>query len=181
METLNKYKPRIFKSPKPASAWYALYTKSHHEKEVLRRLQEKGIHAYLPLFTTLRQWSDRKKKVQIPLFSCYIFVNIVPKEYYQVLNTPGVIKYVTFEGKAAPIPEKQIFFIKNIMEEDFEFEVVENKLCSGARVGVIAGSLTGLKGVLIDFRGKKRVIIQLDGIQKSMIVSMPLNLLRLDC
>lgn len=159
--------------------WYAVCTRSHHEKEVYRKMQELGISAYLPIYTTFRQWSDRKKKVYVPLFSCYVFVHITNSDYYRVLNIPGVIRYVTFESKAVPIPDKQIQMVKNLLEQDIEIEEVEDKLYNGAKVEITAYPLIGVCGELIDFTGKKRVIIRLDELRKSIVISLPIHLLRL--
>ncbi|MDD3011758.1 MAG: transcription termination/antitermination NusG family protein, partial [Bacteroidales bacterium] len=75
-------------------------------------MQDKNIEAFLPLRKTLKQWSDRKKWVEEPLFSCYIFVNVNPQEYYQAINTDGAVRYITFEGKPALVPEQQINAVK---------------------------------------------------------------------
>ncbi len=181
METLRTYHNSKATRIKTKPCWYALYTRPHHEKEVYRKLQAQGISAYLPLITTLRQWSDRKKKVNIPLFSCYLFVHITHLDYYRVLNISEGLRYVSFEGKAVAIPDKQIQIVKNLLKQDMALEEVQNYLIQGANVEIIAGPLTGISGELIDFAGKKRVIIRLDEIRKSMMISVPMHLLRLVC
>jgi len=181
LETLNTYQSTNINQIKGNPCWYAIYTRPHHEKEVYRRMQEQKIQAYLPLLTTFKQWSDRKKKVRIPLFSCYLFVHISTRDYYRVLNIPGVVRYVTFEGKATAIPEKQIQVVKNLLEQDIPVEDVQDVLYNGAKVEIIAGPLTGISGELVDFSGKKRVIIRLEEIRKSMVISVPLHLLKLVC
>jgi len=107
---------------KTTSQWYAINTRPHHEKEVLRRLKELAIHGYLPLQTTLRHWSDQKKKVSILLLSCYVFIIITFQDYYRVLHIPGVERYISFEGKALAIPEKQIRIVMNLQENDIEIK-----------------------------------------------------------
>jgi transcriptional antiterminator RfaH len=164
---------------KETACWYAVYTRPYHEKIVYRQLLQQNIVAYLPLLTTIRQWSDRKKKVSIPLFSCYLFVCINMKAYYTVVNTPGIMRYITFEGKAVAIPERQIQLIKNILEQGIEMEETPEDIYTGAKVEVIAGPLTGICGELIDFSGKKRVIIRIEEINKSLLVNVPLNILKL--
>jgi transcriptional antiterminator RfaH len=159
--------------------WYAVYTRHCHEKKVFEHLQQREIEAYLPLQTTIRQWKDRKKKVSQPLFSCYVFVNITEKKYYDVLNIPGVVRYVTFEGKAVAIPEKQIRIVKNLLEQNFEVEEVQDNLYNGAKVEIMGGPLTGITGELVYFGGKKRVIIRLDEMCKSIMASVPMHLVRL--
>jgi transcriptional antiterminator RfaH len=159
--------------------WYALYTRPRHEKKIYARLQQENIQAFLPLRTTIRQWSDRKKKVTEPLFSCYVFVCISSKDYYRILNLDGVVRYVTFEGKAAAIPEKQIMFIRMLLEQDIEIEESTEPIPKGARVEIKIGPLTGVSGELLENSGKKRVIIRIEEINKALLVNVPLNFLKL--
>ncbi|MBN1789432.1 MAG: UpxY family transcription antiterminator [Bacteroidales bacterium] len=158
--------------------WYAIYTRPHHEKKIAEKLAQEHIEAYLPLRTTLRQWSDRKKKVSEPLFSCYLFVKISTRDYFKVLNTPGVVRYITFEGKAVPIPDSQIQLIKNLLE--FELETPDDtvKLRSGDTVEVIAGPLIGIRGEMIELSGKKRIVIRIKEIDKSILVNISLSILK---
>ena len=93
-------------------SWLANYVKSRAEKKVALEFQKFGIDHFLPLVKELRQWSDRKKWVEVPLFRSYIFVHIEPNEYFQVLQVTGAIRYITFEGKAAVIPNQQIEAIR---------------------------------------------------------------------
>jgi transcriptional antiterminator RfaH len=158
--------------------WHAVYTRPRHEKKVLSQLQQEKIEAYLPLQTTIRQWSDRKKKVSEPLFSCYVFVKINAKEYYTILNKSGVVRYVSFEGKAATIPEKQIQLIKNILAQDLKISDINEHISPGTKVEIIAGPLMGVIGELINYAGKSRVIIRIEEIEKSIIVNVPLHFLR---
>ena len=88
--------------------WYALYVHSRAEKKVYERLVEMGMEAYLPLITRMKQWSDRMKKVEEPLFKSYLFVRSDEKNHYEILSIPGVTKFVTFEKKAVVVPENQI-------------------------------------------------------------------------
>ena len=76
--------------------WYAVYTRPRFEKQVVKALLDQGIEGYLPLIKTMRQWSDRKKMVEVPLFSSYVFVHINRSAYDQVLQTQGVVKYISF-------------------------------------------------------------------------------------
>lgn len=153
--------------------WYAAYTKPRNEKKVFERLEASGIDVYLPLQRRLKQWSDRKKLVEEPLFRSYIFVRITPKDYYNVLNTFGIVRYITFEGKAVPIPDNQINIIKQLLEQDVEIESVEEELEPGALVEVKFGSFIGLIGELVEHKGKKKVIVRIDHISHSLLVSLP--------
>jgi transcription antitermination factor NusG len=160
-------------------SWYAVYTKPHHEKKIFKTLGQENIEAYLPLQFTIKKWSDRKKKISIPLISCYVFVKITDKHYYKVLNVPGIVRFITFEGKAKAIPEKQIQLIKNILEQDIQTNEIVEILPKGTHVEIIAGPMTGICGYLVEYAGKKRVIVHIEEIRKSIMVNVPLNFLRL--
>jgi transcriptional antiterminator RfaH len=177
MEVLRQHTPQILKHFVAQPCWYAVYTRPHFEKKVYGQMVRQGIDAYLPLQTTLRQWSDRKKRVSEPLFSCYIFVHISPKEYYNVLNLNGVVRYVTFCGKAISIPEKQIRLIRNLLAEELEASESPECMKEGNQVLIIAGPLSGITGELVEYAGKKRVIIRIEEICRALFVNVPLKYL----
>ena len=139
--------------------WYAAYTKPRNEKKVFERLTENGIETFLPLQKRLKQWSDRKKMVEEPLFRSYIFVRIGEKDYYNVLNTPGVVRYVTFGGRAAPIPERQIEQVKQLLVQDIEIELLAESIEPGTNVEIMFEGLKGIVGELVEHCGKKKVVI----------------------
>jgi transcriptional antiterminator RfaH len=160
------------------SNWYAVYTRPHHEKKIYKLLQKEKIEAFLPLQTTIRQWSDRKKKVIEPLFRCYVFVKIYPKEQYRVLNTSGIVRFVSFEGKAVPIPGNQIHFIQNLLASGLEMSEANENFSKGTIIEIIAGPFIGIVGEMMNFAGKSRVIIHIKEIDKSIMVNVPINFLR---
>lgn len=159
------------------SKWYAAYTKSRTEKKVFEELQQNGIEAYLPLQRKLKQWSDRKKWVEEPLLRCYIFVNIELKDYYRVLNTRGVVRYITFEGKAVPIPENQIDVLRKIVATEADVEVTSDRFAPGDKVKVVGGPLLGLEGEMVDYRGSRRVMVRFDQLGQHLLVSIPAGFL----
>ena len=108
--------------------WFAVYTRLNHEKKVRESLKEKNIEVFLPTKKTIRKWSDRAKWIEEPLFRPYVFVYVSNKEYYKVLQTPSVISYICFEGKAAQIKDKEIMFIKALVNEPVAYEVVNANL-----------------------------------------------------
>jgi len=160
-------------------SWYALYTKSRNEKKAFESLTSAGIEAYLPLIKTLKQWSDRKKWVEEPLFRSYIFVHIDKSEYFKVLNIIGIVRYITFEGKAVPIPENQIQAIKQYVGNDFEPLDDIKDFNVGDKVEVIKGSLMGLQGRLISIKNKQKVKIEIDAISQSVYLSVPKSFLEI--
>jgi transcription antitermination factor NusG len=157
--------------------WYAIYTKPRSEKKLTDRLTKKGIEAYLPLRKTLKQWSDRKKRVEEPLISSYVFVNILPSNYFEVLNTPGAVRYIWFSGKPASIPDKQIQVLKLIAGGDIESEAVPFRLPKGSQVRITSGPLRELTGELVNFAGNHRVIVRIDHIDKALLLTISPHLL----
>ncbi|TNE79911.1 MAG: UpxY family transcription antiterminator [Bacteroidetes bacterium] len=155
--------------------WYALYTSPRAEKKVSARLDERRIEHYLPMQRTLKQWSDRKKWVEEPLFKSYLFVKITEADYYDVLNLSGVVKYVSFGGKAATVPDRQIETIKRLLSEEVPLEVSYERLQTGAPVEVVAGPLMGTLGELISYRGDKRLAVKIHTIDTTLLVSIPEN------
>ena len=143
--------------------WFALYTRSRAEKKLHEQLTRKEVECFLPLQKVLRQRSDRKKWVEEPLLRSYLFVRVSEKEYYEVLNTAGAVRYVCFEGKASPIPEQQIQALENFLQHrSGEIEVYEGGLESGDVVEVIYGPLKGTKGEVLQLRGNHRLVLRFD-------------------
>src|ERR1700728_949706 len=97
-------------APVAEPQWYAVHTRSRHEKLVVNQLEQRGIKTFLPLINEVHRWSDRRKVVQLPLFSCYIFVHmqLEPELWYRVMQTSGVMRFVGVRGEGIPIPKSQI-------------------------------------------------------------------------
>jgi len=158
--------------------WYAVYTRPRAEKLVFKRLEESGIETFLPMQKTLRQWSDRKKVVEKPLLSSYIFVKVNPRHFPSVYKTLGVVKFVTFEGKPVSIPQYQIDNLRLLVNSDTEIEVNSEKYEPGDLVEVVSGSLIGLKGELVGKGSGKRFIIRIEELGKNITVKIPKTFLR---
>jgi transcriptional antiterminator RfaH len=150
--------------------WYAVYTKPRTEKVVLKNLEEKKIETYLPIQQVISIWKDRKKKIDKVLFTSYIFVKINKIDFLNVQKTNGVVKFVTLEKKPCPIPDLQIEAIKNILEGNYDFVTENKKFKIGENVEISSGSLKGLKGKLIDYKGKSKVVISIDTIGMSLLL-----------
>lgn len=159
--------------------WFAIYTKSRNEKRVAELLSQQGIENYLPLMKKMRIWSDRKKLVEIPLFSSYIFVNIDEKEYYECLKVPGVVKFVSFERKRVSVPSYQIEAIRKYVETGEELIPNEGDFTIGKRVRVTRGGMKGLEGRLTEVLGKQRVKVEIESIQQSLFLQIPLGSLEI--
>lgn len=157
--------------------WHALYVRSRSEKKVLSQLEENGFVAYLPLVTQVKKWSDRKKKIDEPLFKSYVFVYSNEKEYIPILNVYGVIKFVSFEHKAVIVPENQILAIKKFVS-DYEkgegFKMLnDEELKVGQNVRIINGPMKGLTGRLETICNKRHLIVYIDVVGQSIPVHIP--------
>lgn len=158
--------------------WYALYVKSRSEKKVAKQLEGEGIEFYLPLEQRLKQWSDRKKWVEEPLFRSYIFVHITDKDYYRTLVVYGAVRYVTFEGKAVRVPPQQIEAIKLYLNETAPVTTDEENWEVGQKVEILSGKLVGLQGKLVDVKGNKKVRIMIDVVNSALYLNIPKSQLR---
>lgn len=152
--------------------WYALYTKPRFEKKAEKELRMKGIEVYLPLEKRLKQWSDRKKWVHEPLIRSYIFVHTTKSELQNAYHTPGILTIVKFEGEPAPIQDKQIQAIKDILNSKESYEVTADSFEIGTLVEVTAGDLKGLKGEMVEHLNKFKVLIRLEVIQQNIVINI---------
>jgi transcription termination/antitermination protein NusG len=152
-------------------AWYGLHTRSRHEKIVAQRLEESGVITFLPLVTEVHSWSDRKKSVQMPLFSCYVFAKLVPNraERLRVLRVDGVFGLVGGKGEGIAIPDEQIDAVRSIVEGPLSCSS-HPFLKIGQRVRIRSGALDGLEGVLVQRNGDRTLVISVDAIQRSLAV-----------
>lgn len=160
--------------------WFAVSTRSRFEKKTLRLLQEKGIEGWVPLQKKMKQWSDRRKLVEEPLLRCYIFVRITSDEYLDVLNTTGIVRFITFQGKAVPIPQKQIDTLKNLIDTEAEMDVTQERLEIGDEVKVVKGPLLGITGNLVDYRGRQKVMMRLEQTGHTLLITIPRSFLELN-
>lgn len=158
--------------------WYAIYTKPRAEKQVHQRLTEADIETFLPLQKTIRIWSDRKKLVEKPLLSSYVFVRTNFKFFPVVYKTNGVVKFISFEGQPVAIPQKQIDNLRLIINSDAEVEVTSDKFEQGDSVEVVNGSLIGLTGELIKIGSHNRVVVRIDKLDQNLILKIPKAFLR---
>ena len=169
---------KILQKNREENKWYALYTNPRAEKQVFTRLTDAGIETFLPLQKTYRIWSDRKKLVEKPLLSSYIFVKTKSKYFPDVYKTQGVVKFVTFEGRPASIPQKQIDNLRLLINSDEDIEVSSEKFAQGDFVEVVNGSLVGLTGELIKIGSKNRVVVRIDRLDQNLILKIPKTFLR---
>ena len=156
--------------------WYALYVHSRAEKKVYSYLTGMGYEAYLPLIVRMKKWSDRMKKVEEPLFKSYLFVRADIRRYYDVLNIPGVTRFVSFEKQAVEVPQNQINAIKkycNDFTEDDEQVTQETQFHEGQLVRITGGAMAGLMGRLAPIDNKKRLIVYIESVGRYLPINIP--------
>lgn len=178
MQTASAHNPNVKKSSSVEYHWHAIYTRPRWEKRVAAEFCRAGIEHYLPIRKTLKQWSDRKKWVEAPLLPSYIFVKVSEKEYYNTINTMGAVRYICFNGKAAPIPPQQIEALRLLLQNEMELEVTAENIRPGQKIEVLSGALSGLKGEYIRFQGQQKVIIRIEHIAQSILVEIPAHEIR---
>jgi transcriptional antiterminator RfaH len=149
--------------------WLVLYTKPKNEIKVARRLAAAGITVYCPMLTTLKQWSDRKKKVSLPLFPSYVFVQVTELQRGVVFDIPGVVRYLFWLGKPAIVREEEISTITELLSENSYKEVRFAALEPGTTVILEEGVFTGQTATFKEQKGNKTILI-LNGLGTKLIL-----------
>ena len=151
--------------------WYAVKTVSRHEKFVAHELECQGVTSFLPSITEIHRWSDRRRKVERPLFPGYLFVRGAMSSQLRrvVLFARGVAGFITMRGEPIPIPDDQIENVQKLLANDIPC-IAHPFLRIGQRVRVRGGSLDGVEGILTAFNGQKGLVVAIDGIQRSLAV-----------
>jgi transcription antitermination factor NusG len=153
------------------AAWFAIQTKSRHEKMVSRRLEHMGYEQFLPTYHARRRWSDRFKVVELPLFESYLFCRLDANNPARVISAPGTIRIVG--GGAAPIPvaDEEIDALQRAVSVRRQLEPWPY-LRQGQRVRIESGPMTGIEGVLQALRGRRRLIVSVTVLQRSVAVDI---------
>lgn len=160
---------------KDVKYWYAIYVRSRSEKKVLTQLEDIGVEAFLPLITRIKQWSDRKKKVEEPLFKSYVFVHSTARQHIPILQVYGVLKFVTFEHQAVVVPDNQILAIKRYLDDfdEKEREITNAELQAGDLVRITNGPMQGLIGRLQSVKDKRLLIVYIEAVGQHLPISIP--------
>lgn len=156
----------------PERRWYALCTRSRHEKSVVGLLQHKEIETFLPLYATVRRWKNGDHRVQLPLLPGYTFVRISLINRLNVLKVPGVVRFVEFDGMPAAVDSMEIEHLRNALAAGIKAEP-HPYLAVGRHVSITGGPLAGFSGVLLRRKGSLRVIISVSSVQRSIQVEIP--------
>ncbi len=160
--------------------WNALYVASRSEKKVLQRLSELGIEAYVPLKKEIRQWSDRRKQVIVPLINGYVFIRVTKQERDLVFRANGVVNYVRSNGKDAVIRDEEILILKSIEEKGYFVEANPiNDFNVGDRTIINYGQFKGLKGIIERVSNKDVCTILLESLGYSLRINIEKEVLEL--
>jgi transcription antitermination factor NusG len=154
-----------------ALAWFAVQTRPRHEKKVSAELQEKGVSAFLPLISSKRQWSDRSRVVEMPLFPQYVFVRIAQTLHTRVsvLRTNGVSNFVGTRGIGVAIPDEQIERVQTVVTRGIP-ATPHAFLNVGKRIRIRGGALDGLQGILTAVNGDQTLVVSVELIQRSIAI-----------
>jgi transcription antitermination factor NusG len=152
-------------------SWYAVQTMARHEKRVAAQFEEKHVCTFLPLLGQIHRWSDRRVKVEVPMFSCYAFVRMVQtvEERLKVLRTPGVLGFVGSERQGTSIPDEQIESLRKAISENipcFPHPFVS----VGKRVRIRGGSLDGIEGILVRQGGDQSLVVSVELLHRSVSI-----------
>jgi transcription antitermination factor NusG len=164
--------PEVAFRPETLSAgWYAAYTNARHEKKVASQLQERRIEHFLPVYRSVRRWKDRRKELDLVLFPGYVFVHLALADRLRVLQLPGVVRFVSFNGQPAPLPGAEIEALRNGLAQGVRAEH-HPYLTVGRRVKVTHGPMAGAQGILLRTKNNCRIVISIDAIMRSIAVEI---------
>jgi transcription antitermination factor NusG len=147
--------------------WYVVYTRPNSERKVASSITEMGIESYLPMHKVVRQWSDRKKKMEVPLFTGYVFVKVDDVRRVVLFSIQELVKFVSIDKKPVVVRETEILTIKNVLNRDFGDISIEEYFQEGMKVKITQGQFAGLEGEVITKCNKSRLVIKVDGLRKA--------------
>ena len=151
--------------------WYALYTSPRHEKQVAERINQQGLSCFLPLYRSVRRWKDRRKELSLVLFPGYVFVRMQLQSRFRVLQLPGAVKLVGFNGQPAALPEEEIENLKSRLAGSGNIEP-HPYLSAGRHVRVRSGPLQGLEGIILRTKDRCRIVLSIHLIMRSLAVEV---------
>ena len=157
--------------------WYALHVRSRHEKKVATLLEQKQIEVSLPLVQVIRQWSDRKKLMQEPLFRGYVFTRIsFQYSRFQVLETHGAVRFAGIGKRITPIPDVQMYWLDTALREIQDVQLAK-AFPIGRHVKVISGPLRGIEGVVQYTSSTSRLVVWFDALMQGLAINIDASMI----
>ncbi len=151
--------------------WYAAYTCANHEKRVAAELRARDVEHFLPLYSSVRRWKDRRVTLDLPLFPGYVFVRLALRERLLVVQIPSVVLLVGFNGLPTTLPDEEMEILKSSLSQRLLAEP-HPFLTVGRRVRLRSGPLAGLEGILLRRKGRYRVVLSVEIIQRSIVADV---------
>ena len=151
--------------------WYAVTTRSRHEKRVQQQLEERLVEVFLPLYESLHRWNDRTARVSLPLFPGYVFVRICLADRLQVATVPGVVRLVGCKGYPSAIPDPELAAVRDCWKRRIKMEP-HPYLAVGRQVRIKEGPLAEMTGLLIRKKGRFRLVLSINSITRSVAVEV---------
>jgi transcription antitermination factor NusG len=151
--------------------WYAAYTCANHEKSATRQLERRSVECFLPLYRSVRRWKDRRVRLELPLFPGYVFVRLALRDRLRVLEIPGVVRLVGFDGHPSPLPFEDIEAIRTCLASR-QLMTPHRYVRRGQRVRLLSGPLEGLTGVVLRQKNHTRFVISLELLMRSVAVEI---------
>ena len=152
-------------------SWYAVYTCPRHEKCVAEQVERRQMQSFLPLYRTVHRWKDRSKEVDLALFPGYVFVHLTLKDRLRVLEIPGVVRFVSFQGKPAALPETELESLRRGFAGRVRM-TPHPYLQIGRRVRLRSGPMAGLEGVLRRRKEGLRLVISIEMLMRAVAVEV---------
>jgi transcription antitermination factor NusG len=152
--------------------WHVVYTRPQSERKVASSIEEMGMESYLPLHKVIRRWSDRRKKMEIPLFPNYVFVKVDRVKRMSLYNIKELVNFVAIDKKPVIIAEKEIVTIKRVLGEEVMVSS-EEYFQEGVIVRMTHGPLAGLEGLVVKKNSNARLVIKIDGLMKAFSFNVP--------
>lgn len=151
--------------------WYAAYTCANHEKRVAAELGARDVEHFLPLYSSVRRWKDRRVQLELPLFPGYLFVRVALRERLRVVQIPSVVRLVGFNGLPAALPDEEMEILRKGLCQSLRAEP-HPFLRVGRHVRITGGPFAGLEGVLKRKKSNLRVVVSLELIQRAVVVDV---------
>jgi transcription termination/antitermination protein NusG len=152
--------------------WFALYTKPRQEFKAAAQLNSISVGFYLPTFVSIRKWSDRKKKIEVPLFNGYIFIYASEKERLMSVEQKAIVRTISFQGKPSIIPDWQIESLKKLLAETPDVFITD-KIETGEHIKIVSGPFEGIVGIVKKVNSENWLIISLELLNRSVSAKLP--------
>ena len=158
--------------------WYAVRTRYKCEKQVCRHLAQQGVECYLPLMSKTRRYQRKIKHYEVPLINCFIFVHIDYADRVRILRNYNVVEFLKIGNDISSVADEEIDTLRRVVGEAAEFKIGPLEWAAGDTVEVIGGSLTGLRGIMVDRSSKHEFVVELESLGYQFTIKIDESLLR---